>query len=125
MNRVDGVFLYDIDDLQTVAASNMADRSREASNAERIIADEVTRFARRASALNVVPSLVGLQQQVEIMRLAEMRRAQPRLQGLTPEQMAAVEAITRGIANKFLHLPMAGPAGCGAAGRRCAGGCAA
>ena len=30
MNRVDGVFLYDIDDLQGVAATNLADRSREA-----------------------------------------------------------------------------------------------
>jgi glutamyl-tRNA reductase len=106
MNRVDGVFLYDIDDLQTVAASNMADRSREATSAERIIAEEVARFARRASALDVVPVLVGLQQSVESMRQAELRKAQARLQGLTAEQLAAVETLTRGLANKFLHLPL-------------------
>ncbi len=106
MNRVDGVFLYDIDDLQSVAASNMADRSREASSAERIIADEVVRFARRASALDVVPALIGLQASVEQMRQAELRRAQVRLQGLTAEQQAAVETLTRGLANKFLHLPL-------------------
>jgi len=106
MNRVDGVFLYDIDDLQTVAASNMADRSREATSAERIITEEVVRFARRASTLDVVPSLVGLQQNIELMRQAEMRRAQVRLQGLSVEQHAAVEALTRGLANKFLHLPL-------------------
>jgi glutamyl-tRNA reductase len=106
MNRVDGVFLYDIDDLQSVATSNMADRSREATSAERIIAEEVARFARRASALDVVPTLVGLQASVESMRQAEMRRAQVRLQGLTAEQQAAVETLTRGLANKFLHLPL-------------------
>jgi glutamyl-tRNA reductase len=106
MNRVDGVFLYDIDDLQTVAASNMADRSREATSAERIITEEVVRFTRRASTLDVVPSLVGLQQNIELMRQAELRRAQVRLQGLTAEQHAAVEALTRGLANKFLHLPL-------------------
>ena len=106
MNRVDGVFLYDIDDLQSVAVSNLADRSREASSAERIIADEVARFARRASALDVVPALVGLQQSVEGMRQAALRGAQVRLQGLTEEQQAAVETLTRGLANKFLHLPL-------------------
>ncbi len=106
MNRVDGVFLYDIDDLQTVALANMADRSREALSAERIIADEVARFAQRSAALDVVPALVGLQQTVEAMRQAELRRAQARLQGLTAEQLAAVDALTRGIANKFLHLPL-------------------
>ena len=106
MNRVDGVFLYDIDDLQSVAAANMADRSREALEAERIIAEEVARFTRRVSALDVVPSLVGLRESVESMRLAELRRAQGRLQGLSTEQLAAVEALTRGIANKFLHLPL-------------------
>ena len=106
MNRVDGVFLYDIDDLQSVAVSNLADRSREASSAERIIAEEVARFARRASALDVVPTLVSLQQSVESMRRAELRRAQARLEELTPEQQAAVDALTRGLANKFLHLPL-------------------
>jgi glutamyl-tRNA reductase len=106
MNRVDGVFLYDIDDLQSVAASNMADRSREASVAERIIADEVDRFGRRVSALDVVPSIVGLQQNVEAMRQAELRRVQARLEGLTPEQLQAVEQLTRGMVNKFLHLPL-------------------
>jgi glutamyl-tRNA reductase len=28
------------------------------------------------------------------------------LQSLTPEQQAAVEAVTRGLMNKFLHMPM-------------------
>jgi glutamyl-tRNA reductase len=40
------------------------------------------------------------------MRQGELRRAQVRLQGLSAEQHAAVEALTRGLANKFLHLPL-------------------
>ena len=106
INKVDGVFLYDIDDLQSVASSNLSDRSQEASSAERIIAAEVERFERRSAALDVVPALVVLQQTVEAMRQAELRKAASRLQSLNPEQLAAVEAITRGLANKFLHLPM-------------------
>jgi glutamyl-tRNA reductase len=106
MNRVDGVFLYDIDDLQSVAASHLADRTREASRAETIISEEVLRFQRRAQALNVTPMIVGLQSAAEEMRQTELRRAQARLQSLTAEQQAAVESLTRGLMNKFLHLPM-------------------
>lgn len=106
INRVDGVFLYDIDDLQSVAASHLADRAREAQRAEAIIAEEVLRFQRRAQALNAAPMIVDLQNSAEEMRRAELLRAQARLQSLTPDQQAAVEALTRGLMNKFLHLPM-------------------
>lgn len=106
INRVDGAFLYDIDDLQSVAASHLADRAREAQRAEAIIAEEVQRFQRRVQALNATPMIVDLQNSAEEMRQAELRRMQARLQSLTPEQQAAVESLTRGLMNKFLHLPM-------------------
>lgn len=106
MNRVDGAFLYDIDDLQTVAASNMGDRSREAAQAEIIVAREVERYHERGLALDAVPAIVNLQAAGEDIRQAELRRAQSRLQSLTPQQQQAVEALTRGLMNKFLHHPM-------------------
>ncbi|HMD20005.1 MAG TPA: glutamyl-tRNA reductase [Alloacidobacterium sp.] len=106
INRVDGVFLYDIDDLQSVAASHLDDRTREAQRAEVIIAEEVVRYQRRAQAFNAAPMIVDLQNTAEEIRQAELRRAQARLQSLTPEQQAAVEALTRGLMNKFLHMPM-------------------
>jgi glutamyl-tRNA reductase len=106
INRVDGVFLYDIDDLQSVAASHLDDRAREAQRAEAIIAEEVGRFQRRAQALNAAPMIVGLQNTAEELRQAELRRMQARLQSLTPEQQSAVETLTRGLMNKFLHMPM-------------------
>src|SRR5262249_48357976 len=106
INRVDGVFLYDIDDLQSVAASHLADRAREAQTAEAIIAEEVVRYQRRAQALNATPMIVDLQSTAEEIRQTELRRAQARLQSLTPEQQAAVDTLTRGLMNKFLHMPM-------------------
>lgn len=107
MNKVDGVFLYDIDDLQSVAASHLANRKLEAEKAEAIISLEVERFQRRSLAVDVVPTIVALQRSIEELRQAELRRAQSRLQSLNPEQIAAVDAVTRGLANKFLHLPLA------------------
>lgn len=106
MNRLEGVFLYDIDDLQSVAAANMAERSREAADAEAVIAVEVERYHLKLRAVNVAPTIVGLQQHAEELRQAELRRVQARLGNLTAEQAAAVEALSRGLMNKFLHAPM-------------------
>jgi len=106
INRLDGIFLYDIDDLQSVAAGNISNRSIEAERAEAILEQEIERYQRRLQSLDVVPTLVNLQTYAEEMRRAELRRAQSRLQSLTPEQMTAVEAVTRGLVNKFLHHPL-------------------
>lgn len=106
MNRLEGIFLYDIDDLQAVAASHLAERTREAEDAETLIAAEVERFELKRKAVDVAPLIVGLQQRAEEMRQGELKRAQSRLGGLTKEQLAAVEALTRGLVNKFLHPPM-------------------
>jgi glutamyl-tRNA reductase len=106
MNKLEGIFVYDIDDLQSVAASHMEARSREASDAETLIAGEVERFRQRQRTVNVAPAIVALQRQAEELRQAELRRIQARLGSLTAEQAAAVEALTRGLVNKFLHPPM-------------------
>ena len=106
MNRLEGIFVYDIDDLQQVAAAHMAERSREASDAETLIESEVLRFHQRQRTVNVAPAIVALQQKAEEIRQAELRRIQSRLGALNAEQLAAVEALTRGLVNKFLHPPM-------------------
>ena len=106
MNRLEGIFLYDIDDLQAVASAHLEERSREAEDAEALIAAEVERFHRKLRAVDVAPAIVGLQQRAEELRLAELKRMQVRLGGLTAEQLAAVEALSRGLMNKFLHPPM-------------------
>jgi glutamyl-tRNA reductase len=104
MNRLEGIFLYDIDDLQSVAAAHLAERSREAGDAEAMIAAEVERYDRKLRAVHVAPAIVALQRRAEELRVAELRRA--RLSGLTAEQMAAVEAMSRGLMAKMLHAPM-------------------
>jgi len=106
MGKLEGIFVYDIDDLQTVASAHMAQRSRQASDAETLIAGEVERFQQRQRTVTAAPAIVALQRQAEEIRQAELRRAQTRLGSLSGEQAAAVEALTRGLMNKFLHPPM-------------------
>ncbi|MGA7342911.1 MAG: glutamyl-tRNA reductase [Terracidiphilus sp.] len=106
MNKLDGIFVYDIDDLQQVAAAHMEERSRQAVDAETIIAAEVERFHQRQRTVNVAPAIVALQRRAEEIRQAEIQRIHSRLGTMTDEQLAAVEALTRGLVNKFLHPPM-------------------
>ena len=63
MNKLDGIFVYDIDDLQQVAAAHMEERNREASDAETLIAAEVERFHQRQRTVNLAPAIVALQTQ--------------------------------------------------------------
>ncbi len=106
VNQLEGIFVYDIDDLQQVAAAHMAERGRHAGDAEALIAAEVARFHERQRAVNVAPAIVTLQRQAEEIRQGELRRMQAKLGSLNAEQAAAVEALTRGLVNKFLHPPM-------------------
>ncbi len=106
MNKLEGLFVYDIDDLQQVSASHMAERGRQAMDAESIIVEEVDRFHQRRRLVNAAPAIVALQHQAEELRQAEIKRIHARLGTLTAEQLAAVEALTRGLVNKFLHPPM-------------------
>jgi glutamyl-tRNA reductase len=106
MNKLDGIFVYDIDDLEQVAAAHMEARNREASDAETLIAAEVERFHLKQRTVNLTPAIVALQRKAEEIRQGELHRMQARLGTLTAEQSAAVEALTRGLVNKFLHPPM-------------------
>jgi len=106
MNKLDGIFVYDIDDLQQAVSSHVADRRREAERAEEIVNLEVTRFQQRLQSLDVVPTIVSLQDHLETIRQAEIDRVRGRLGPLTREQEQALDTLTRGIVNKIMHTPV-------------------
>jgi glutamyl-tRNA reductase len=67
---------------------------------------EVDKFQARLQTLDVVPTIVSLQEHLETVRQAEIDRVRGRLGALSPEQELAVEALTRGIINKIMHTPI-------------------
>jgi glutamyl-tRNA reductase len=103
--RVSGVFLYDLDDVKTVAEANLRERKKEAAAAESILHDEIRGFLEWQRSLDVVPLLVELRKRADEIRKAEIEKARHRLGPLTPEQENALEAATSGIVNKLLHGP--------------------
>ena len=106
MNKLDGIFVYDIDDLQEAVASHVTGRKHEAERAEQIIEAEVERFQARLHTLHLAPTIISLQDQFETIRQAELDRVRGRLGNLTPQQEEAVEALSRGIVSKILHTPI-------------------
>ncbi len=107
VNNLEGVFLYDIDDLDRVVKTNIEGRRSVAEQAEEIITEEVERMMLRLKTREVAPTIVSLQEQLELLRTAEIERVRAKLGALTPVQQEAIEAMTRGIINKIAHAPIA------------------
>ena len=103
--KLDGVFLYDLDDLRTVAEANMRERRKEAAAAESIVEKEAREFLEWQKSLEIVPLLKALRQRGEDIRRAELDKARHRLGRLSPEQEQALEAATEAIVQKLLHPP--------------------
>jgi len=107
VNELDGVFLYDIDDLQKVVETNLQGRMESAEEAEAIIREEVDRMIARLKTREVVPTIVSLQEQLESWRAAELARMRAKFGALTPEQEQALEAFSKSMINKIAHGPIA------------------
>ncbi len=106
INELDNMFVYDIDDLEQVAAANMKHRHSEAELAERIVEEEVEKILRRIESHSAAPAIVSLNKRLEAIRAGEVERYRSKLRDLTGEQQEAVEALTRGIINKVAHHPI-------------------
>jgi len=106
VNALDGVFAYDVDDLEQVVEANRRERQREARRAEIMVEGEVARFLRRLRDVEVVPTIVSLKEKLEAIRRAELDKALARLPDPSAETRAVLEALSQAIVNKVLHAPV-------------------
>jgi len=110
VNDVEGVFLYDVDDLEGVVNSNIRERTKQAEQAEAIVLEEVERMMSRLKIEEVTPTIISLQEQLENIRASEVARSMRKMPNLTAEQQqqveARIEALTKSIVNKIAHGPI-------------------
>ena len=103
--QLENVFLYDVDDLQTVAAQATARRRDEVPAAERIVEEEADHFWAWYGGLGVVPAIKEFRTRMDALRAAELERAMRQLGHLSAEDRARVEQFSQALLSKFLHQP--------------------
>ena len=104
--ELDDVFLYYVDDLADIVKEGLDSRQGAVTQAETIIESNVTDFMQWVSARQAVPTIRALRDQVERFRRHELTRAHKLLaKGEAPDKV--LESLSRGLTNKFLHLPSA------------------
>ncbi len=106
VNELEGVYLYDLDDLQGVIDGNLQERARAAEAARGTIETEVAAFVAWRAAREVAPEIVALRETLEDLGRREVERFRHKLAGLSPEQEQAVEELARALVQKILHRPI-------------------
>ena len=108
VGKLDGVYLFDIDDLERVVAANLEERGKAAEAAARIVAIEVGHFEQWLRAQKVVPTIRALRD--HFTRVAE-GEADKLVAALGKKELTATEreaAVRRSIdlvVAKLLHHP--------------------
>jgi glutamyl-tRNA reductase len=105
IDRIDNVYLYDVDDLGSAAEDNAHARQRERARAEAIVEEQKQRFDGWLAALRAVPTIRHLRERAEAIRSAELERLSGRLPPGGAER-ETVEYLTRAIVSKLLHEPV-------------------
>jgi glutamyl-tRNA reductase len=105
VHELDGCYVYDIDDLETVVTDSTPGRAGEVARAEAIVASEAERFAAWRASREAAPAIAALRAQAEEIRAQELERARSRLGRLTDAELDVVESITTRIVDKLLHVP--------------------
>lgn len=103
VGEIPNLFVFDMDDLEAVVASNIREREREAERAELIVESEVMQFQQSLRAQTIGPALGALRRKFQDVARDELARQRPRLGTLTPEQERAVEALLVSTVNKISH----------------------
>lgn len=102
---LDGVTLYDIDDLQAVVARNLDTRAEEIPQAQEIVEDEIRRFARWLGQLEVLPTVSALREHGSTIVEQVLAENDGRWESVSPRDLVRIEALARTVANRLLHEP--------------------
>ncbi len=103
--ELEGVTLYDIDDLQAVVARNLSTRAGEVPRAEAIVEEEIHRFAGWLGQLEALPTIAALREHGDAIVEQVLSENDGRWESASARDLVRVEALARSIANRILHEP--------------------
>jgi glutamyl-tRNA reductase len=103
--ELEGVTLYDIDDLQAVVARNLSTRAEETPRALEIVEEEIQRFARWLGQLDSLPTIAALRAHGDDIVAQVLAENSARWDTASERDLARVEAIARAVMSRLLHEP--------------------
>lgn len=105
INKLDNVYLYDVDNLQGIVETNIQERGVEAEKAEVIVNDEIDSFLKWIDSLAATPTIVALRNRAEEIRKAELEKTLTKLGPVEEKTIKSIEHLTSSIVNKLIHPP--------------------
>jgi len=107
VGKLEGVYLFDMDDLERLVSENLKERSREADAATSLVEGEVRQFHQWMRQQHVVPTIRSLRTHFHEVAAAEVEKAMRNLEKASTEheRQEAMQRLGKGIANKLLHAP--------------------
>lgn len=103
--KIDNVYLYNIDDLQTVVSSNIDDRESELGKCQAIINKEVDKFMAWFEELKIGPAIAQLRNHFHEIGEQELERLRPKLGRIAHEEWEHIVYSMQRTLNKILHEP--------------------
>ena len=108
IGKLDGVYLFDIDDLDNVVKENIAERTKAAEHATKIVEHEAGQFEHWLRSQGVVPTIRALREKFAQVADAEVQKALDQLarKDMTRDQQRElVQRLIQLVVNKLLHQP--------------------
>lgn len=107
VGKIDGVYLFDIDDLEKAVAENLRERRKEADQAAVIIESEVAEHRRWLLSQKVVPTIRSLRALYHRIATEEAERCIRSLSKAGPTEIdQAIRRMSTLLVNKLLHAPL-------------------
>jgi glutamyl-tRNA reductase len=103
--ELEGVSLYDIDDLQAVVERNLNTRAEELPQALEIVEEEIHRFARWLGQADTLPTVSALREHGNAIVEQLLAENAGRWESASPRDLARIEAIARALMSRLLHEP--------------------
>ncbi|MCG1022161.1 glutamyl-tRNA reductase [Sutcliffiella horikoshii] len=106
LDKLESVFLYDIDDLEGIVNANLAERKKAAEEIELFIEEEIVEFKHWLNTLGVVPVISALRQKALDIQSETMQSIQRKLPHLSEREIKVLNKHTKSIINQMLRDPI-------------------
>lgn len=104
VSRLNDVYLYDVDHLQTVIEGNLAQRRQAALEAEVMVSQLSAQFIRQQQSEQATPYIVAYRKHIEQLKSSELEKARQLLaQGQDAGQV--MERLANALSAKLAHAP--------------------